>query len=282
MEKISPKKFKSDYDGIHNVKYCTYYDPDDNIKVPTEKEAADFKAYTISKGICFFSLNHEMRDRGKGVSNRIMYFILDVEKKHTLSLEEKVNWIKLGVENGTLPEYMLEEDPKDNRFVLKADSISPSLLYVYLSTLRNMQENSQFVRTALTLVNIYKIDYIAAFVAASKHNLRNSWHSIVGLGKDYGASDITKLLIPLSIIIALKRYLKDPTKYDKRKFPVGVQNFNASMTIRGATKLNRKMGVEEGYHCNINQLLDTTVKEAIEAEEDETAKKYMVEAKIKE
>lgn len=279
MEKISSKEFKSDYDGTHNVKYCTYHDPDDNIRVPTEKEVKDFEICNFYKGICFVSLRQSMGIKDGKVPNRVMYFILNAEGKHVLSPEERVNWIKLGAENGTLPEYILEEDPKDDRFVVKLEGISPSLLYVYLSTLRNIQENTQFVRTALTLINIYKMNYVAAFVAASKYNLRNSWHSIVGIGKDYGSSVITNLDIPLSVVIGLKRYLKDPTKYDKRKFGSGSSPFNTNLTIRGATRLGKGAA---SYYCKVNQLLDTTVEKAIQAESDETAKEHMKEAKIRE
>jgi len=270
---IDITKVRDTTDGGHNVIYCVYHEKGDETKPLKDKEIRERNIRKISH-VCFASLRTNVK---KG-DNRIMYFVQKQCMPEPLSMIKRITWIKMAVKNKLLPEYILDQNLEGDRFVIKLDDISPSLLYVYLSTIRNVQENPRFVKNVVTLVKTYKMDYVSAFVTASKFNLGNSWHSIIGEGKSYGSgtsSNINNMKnISISLIICLKRYIEDPIKHDKRKFPNG--NYNASDNIRCLSRIGHGY-----YNCSIQQLFDPIVKKAIQASSDKKAEELLKKAGIK-
>jgi len=266
--KIDSTKVADAQDGGHRVKYSIYHEKGDNIKVMTDAELKK-KNIAIKKNICYAGLKNEVKPK----HNRLMYFIQKEHMPEGLPMIKRIAWIKLAVRNKLLPKYILKQNLEGDRFVIKIDNISPSLLYVYLSTIRNVQENPRFVKNVLILHKTYKMDYASAFVVASKFNLRNSWHSIIGIGKDYtNSSNINQMKnIPVHIIRSLHLYMKNPEKHDKRAYPAS--------SFAAADRITRVSRIKTHY-CRIPDLFDPIVKKAIKAAKVKDAEELLAEASI--
>ena len=263
-------KWRSD----HNVKYCVFYDSIDKVVTRTDEELEKIDPQWNTNNICFAALINNIKvydNSHSNNANRVMYFI---QRTHyTLPIKERLMWIKRCVRNKMLPEYILEQDLRGDRFVLDITRISPSLLYVYLSALRNIQEDLKFVKTALVLTGKYRMNFAAAFAVASRFAMGNSWHNIIGLGKKYGdTGNIAKLEVPLHLIIALKRYLNNASKYDRRELRNG--HIGSNDTI---SKASAKLGA---INCTAEQLLCTPVRKALRVSSDKKVLEYLREASI--
>jgi hypothetical protein len=281
--KIDPQLFKNTNRRGHRMKHCVYYDPKTKVIVLDDDKLEKLKPVWNTNSVCFAGVS---RDVGQFFTinkpkqaNRIMYIIQEGD----IPQKDQLEWIKLSVKNGTLPEYILDQEPNSDRFVLSLKDVSNSLLYIYLSTLRNMQEDVQFIQTILTLVTKYKMDYPAALVVASKFNIDNNWHSIIDLGRTYGdTKSIVDLAVPVSVIVALTRYLKDPSKYDNRRFSDNMYPLRSKERIYKATGLfydTRQLPTNAC--CRAEQLLDPIVKKAIKAKSDKEVISLMKSAGIK-
>jgi hypothetical protein len=273
---IDPTKFKNDGDSSHNMKYCIFHEPNDKVVPYDDKGLEKLNPRWNSNTICFAGLSglisgYDSKHTDK--ANRIMYIVQEV--KNALPPKKRPRWLKLCVRNKMLPKYILEQDLEGDRFTIDFVDISPSLLYVYLSNLRSMQEDALLIQTVFTLTGTYRMDFAAAFVTASKYTLPNSWHSILDLGKPYGSSGskINNVDVPLHLAVALRRYLKNPTKYDTRSiYDNRPWSLGSSKHIRKAASRLKEIGYKP------QQLLHPLVRKAIRSSSNKKVLEYLENA----
>jgi len=256
-KKFNLKDIKIGDNRNHYVEYYLYYEDSDDID-PNYKPKEEIKN---SNSICFANLLYEIKKYGV---NRIRYSIKD-KFRHNLTDEEKLEWTKIAKRNLALPDYVTEESVLKNEPVLKIVDISPSLLYVYLSSLRVMKENPWFVRAMIYMVSGCRMDFCLAWVIASKLIITNSWHNIVQVGINQYEPKSEQTKINISSVIGLKRYLANPSKYDKRKLTS--DRFNCHNTISSICKLERYM--------DMNEIPNSNLTKAIRSKTDKTALKYI-------
>ena len=262
---INPKIIKVDRNRGHNVKYHLYKEDGDGItrEVPSQVK-------TNSNTVCFANLMSELK--GLTEVNRIMYLGKDIGKD-AVDATERTYWIRLCKDHGFLPEYVEEEWAEDRRYVLRLNDqeMNPSLLYIYLSCFRSMQEDPGFIRAMLYLVPCYRMDFAAGWCLASALSITNSWHNIVQIGRNYGSDikeNVNNVTIPILYAIALKRYMKDPYKYDKR----GLRDDNSHPyrvcnTLEDICKIQRNVKA-------VN-LMDENIVNALNSDSDKEAMNYL-------
>jgi hypothetical protein len=218
---LNSKIIKPESNKVHSVEYYIYHEEGDDIQLSKDPKKDFVNVHKNSNTICFAGLLEDIKDHSKNKDkiNRIMYCIQDESYKDKLDDQEIVDWITIAKQGHVLPNYVNEEMVLKKIPVIKLIDISPSLLYIYLSALRVIQENQSFVRAMLYLVAVYRINFSAAWALASRLVIANSWHNIVELGRKYGQKnedDVNNIDVPLGLIIGMNRYLKEPEKYDKR------------------------------------------------------------------
>jgi len=144
--------------------------------------------------------------------------------------------------NKLLPSYFNLSAAEDGIFVLDISDISPSLLFCYLATFRFIREDPGFVRAMIYLVKTLEINFYAAFVLATRVCLTQGAHSIVSGIRPYmdRAKDVEKVSIKLSEIVGLRRFVRNPKKYDERPLetaPCGYgSDYCCNSTIAEAAK----------------------------------------------
>jgi len=255
------------------MKYYVYHEDGDDVTESVDPRKNFVNVHKNNNSVCFASLLGEIKQYKKANQeiNRIIYFIRDGSYKDKLDDQEKLDWITIAKQNWILPEYVTNEMVLSGRPVIKLVDISPSLLYVYLSALRVIQENQSFVRAMLYLVAVYRMNFSAAWALASRLVITNSWHNIIELGRSYGqksTNDINDITVPLHLIIGMHRYLKEPTKYDKRdlisknSYPYKVHN-----TISRLCNIQKTIVAGD--------LFQRSVIDAINSDSDKDARKHL-------
>lgn len=279
---IDPKIVSSNYQHEQNsakgVKYCLYYDPRplmEEIYIP-ENPTDEFKTKWIV-GWCFADLlsrlHKNKKCKGSKCYNRIYYKIKSVSKNVILKKDEKIKYIKLAKEHKFLPNYVDEGLAAiDNILVLKLDNLVQAQLYMYLCIYRFLQEDPGVVRSMVHLVD-RGIDYYAAYVIACRVALNYSVHNFVQTTRLYGeGSDDyvnTTNNIPLSTVIAVRRFSDNPQKYDDASVYGAKSYFVGYKKIEAAAKVPML--------CTVQDLADPLLKKAIYATNDKDAKKIMEE-----
>lgn len=242
-----------------SVKYYLYNDPDDTIDIISEKDllnkledkndpnltirnknSACFAQFTYSEDYNFRVYKNSFI-KGR---NRVAYIIPGIVTKN-FKREDIIRWLKLCRKNKLLPAYI---DPKKSAskgiVVIKLDQknpkLSPSLLFVYLSVLRDMSEHYAKVLATLKLLDDYDLDFITAYIIAYRL-VGYASHSFFTADYTYGQN---RNSIALSYLVGLRRYLKDPNKYDKRKLEMG-QRFDTSQKIVDAFKTKSEIKIEK-------------------------------------
>lgn len=176
------------------------------IIIPDLKEEKD--VITL-KYVCFSGLLGTFSKNLKKI-NRICY---KPKINKILKTSDVKDWIDISKAGKLLPPYIEYEHLK-KIFLLRCN-IPPSLLYVYLCTLRDLQEEPDFVRITSYLVK-NGMDIHAAIVAASSISINNSGHHYLSLYAPYSERPITSVKVSLSNIFQLKEFLDNPSTYDKR------------------------------------------------------------------
>lgn len=178
---------------------------------------------------CFSSLPSYLQGK-EAIYNRMLYVIEDTGiREKIVQPDERILWVKLSIANRTLPSYILSNKMiESNKYVIKLDEegLSPSLLYVYLCTLRVMRDDPEFVRNILTLVDKYRMSYYLAWDFASKFSHSATGHNLVPHSRSGGIvdSDVNKIKsISLKYALTLKAYLQNPQEYDKRSIYSGLR-----------------------------------------------------------
>jgi len=223
-------------------------------------------------GYCFGSLLSQL-DGAK--YNRLAYkpVFETKNKRNVLNKTDIKRWYKIAIENKLLPDYV-SPSHFDKTFVLDLENISPSLLFVYLCTIRNVEEEPDFVRSVVHLVDQRGMAMFAAIVLVTKLTFNKSLHHYMSFGKYYGTElNINRVRMELKFMISLKRYLKEPRKDDKRK-PSSQTRFNAYQTIEGISKIEFKVGAKDVFNehilAAINSNTDAAANKHIELFKKET------------
>lgn len=270
---INSKIIKPERSQGHVMKYCVYTEDGDVITMVKNPDKEFKNIQWNNNGVCFASL---IRDVQKlKIVNRVMYFIQDGDYKNKLDDQEKADWVTIAKHGWVLPGYVTEDDVLSGTPVIKLVDVNPSLLYIYLSSLRVIQENPSFVRAMLYLVAVYRMNFCAAWVLASRLVITNSWHNIVEIGRYYcqkNEDDINELDIEIRFVIGLQRYMKDPWKYDSRTLlDKNAYPYKVHSTISKLCRIKDK--IEAG------NLFEPCVLKAIDSETDEKAMEYLRELK---
>jgi len=276
---LNSKVIKPGPNKTHKMKYYIYHEDGDDVTISNDPERDFANIQKNRNGVCFAGLIDELKyddHRGKTKCiNRIMYYIQDKNYTDKLDDQEKTDWITIAKHNSILPNYVTNEMVLSGQPVIKLVNISPSLLYIYLSALRVIQENQSFVRAMLYLVAVYRMNFSAAWAIASKLVITNSWHNIIQLGQNYGYKindDVNDIKVPLNLIIGLNRYLKNPTTYDKRSLTdKNAYPYNVHNTIKSLCSINKEVSAGD--------VLQEPIVKAINSDTDTEAKKYLKEYK---
>jgi len=212
-EKVS---FDCRHTSNHAVKYCVYYDKRKRVYIP-EDPTIEFRA-KMHSGVCFSGLVPLIK-RQKVAPNRL-YAVIKDDKKNAiqLSLNEKEAWVNMAIRNKMLPPYFSLEAARTGIFVLDISDIPPSLVYCYFATFRFIREDPGFVRAMVYMVDELEINFYAAFVLATRVCLTQRGHSITSGVRPYmdKAKDVERVSIRLSEIVGLRRFVRNPKKYDQR------------------------------------------------------------------
>lgn len=270
---LNSKIIKPESNKGHVVKYYIYHENGYGTRSSKNPQKDFTNAHKNNNTICFAGLLGELKSDAKKKNNvnRIMYFIQDKSYKDKLDDQEKVDWVTIARRGNILPNYVTEEMVLEGNPVIKLTDISPSLLYVYLSALRVVQENQSFVRAMLYLVAVYRMNFSAAWALASRLVITNSWHNIIELGRRYGqknTDDINNIDVPLNLVIGLNRYLKDPGRYDKRDLIS-----NNSYPYKVHSTISKLCNI--GQHIIAGDLFQQPVIDAINSDNDEDAREHL-------
>jgi len=268
--------------------------------------------------VCFSGLIQKIIDTKE--ANR-MYYKLEVAKPNesnpasqfVLTPEERSGWLSLAKKYKLLPPYVnenaIEDIPKkdqklDNNsmvshstaiasgeFIIDLEGLSPAMLYIYLSTIRNIREDPGLPRAVLYLVNEIGMDFFAAYVFSSLVTLNSTGHHILDVYRPYGLCKETyradsktyisnpldlkslesSIITPIGKAIGLQRMVNnDPLKYDNRdivnydsKKRSYIGGFDCANTINRISKVV--------YLAPFQELFDEDIIAAIMSEDDKEA-----------
>jgi hypothetical protein len=200
-----------------------------------------------------------------------------------LSPSERSEWISLAKKYKLLPPYINEnafEDVFDDpnaipygEFIIDLEGLSPTLLYVYLSTLRNIREDPGLPKVILYLVGKLGMNFFAAYVLASKIAIDYLGHHIIDISRPYGSnidlnSQENSICIPLNRSIGIQRLVNnDAIEYDSRKVMSTTGRFNCSSTIGSISSID--------YTATFQELFDEDIVAAIMSKDDYEAREFI-------
>jgi len=248
---LKAEDFASSCNESHNV--CYYLYPDDikdvdKFGIPNNITKRD-DHYIIKHGstICFAGLLGELK-RNKGKINRLVYIL--APKSSELTKDETVKWLNMCIKAKALPNYIKKEsDVAGNRYVLKIDpSLRLSVMFIYLTCIRWLQEAPIFVRNMLKLVGKYNMNFYISWLVASRMSMGNTWHNIVIYGSEYGQSIngvLTKCELDIAIACGIRNLLAAPKEFDKYVVGRIGNGFNATGNI---TTAKPNLGLNSTVH----------------------------------
>ena len=184
------------------------------------------KGLVTLKNVCFSGLMGAFKADKKKL-NRLCY---KPRVNKVIKSKDVKHWIEIAKAGRLLPPYVEFEHLKKT-FLLRCN-IAPSLLYVYLCTLRDVEEEPDFVRITSHFVD-EGMDIHAAIVAASSICINNSGHHYLSLNAAYSERPVSSIRVSLAHIFQLKKFLMNPSRYDKRSCVLlkNLTAFSAQNTI---------------------------------------------------
>ena len=210
--------FKSDFDlPNYTVTYGLFTDPNkyrwnslknpyDHLNADTTK--GDAQLFIVHNKPCFSSLGSYLKKDTLAKSNRIVYYF----KPHVkVTVKEQLRWLVLAKQHGLIPRYInIKQVVKKKCVIMDFGSITFNLLYAYLSTVRMIVEDPQYLKNVLVMVDKYKIDYFVATVAATYLGFRNYGHSFFQPGNTYPATpDAVNLKkVQLKTVLGVYRFIQ--------------------------------------------------------------------------
>lgn len=222
----------------YRVKFASYHDENKGKTLYVPKSVKREFGSEIRSDVCFARMKNEFishtrkssspyenpkLDRvGLPIPNRVYYkAVKDDIATPELTESEKHKWIVMCKENKMLPDYVPLSTAKTEEVVFDLDNLTPSILYLYLSSVRNLTETPGFVRGMVRLVSKLQMNFFVAYVFLSNIFITNSGHHIINRSKSYGYN--SKELNPekmkklsVDLMIGIRRMVNDPTKYDER------------------------------------------------------------------
>ena len=256
----------------YRVSYCLFKDtkkyPWNSINNPyhfLNTEYKDFAALNdklerVFNKACFSGLGLYMQKEGNEDYNRIIYIF---NKHSSLSKEECLRWLLLAKQNKFLPRYTsIKKVLQHSNVVFDYSNITFNLLYVYLTIIRMLVEEPKFIKNMLVLVDKYKVNYFAAFIAAKYYGFNNFGHSFCSPSNGYPAiskpNELKKL--QLNRILGLYRFIQqngpDMVKGSKR--------FSATNKVASMSSSNMLL--------DINKLVGLDIEDVLNASTDKEAK----------
>ncbi len=285
--KLDPKfidlKFRN---GAYRIPFASYYDErrGSRIYVPRDTKE-EFGVSIKNNAVCFARIRSDFKSHnaassnpyyGDGINrtelpipNRVYYKIIeDSGSRPELSQLEKYKWIKICKENKLLPSYMPLSTAKTGEVVLNLEKLTPSLLYLYLSTARNIGENPGFIKGMVYLVTKLKMNFYIAFVFLSKVFISGSGHHIIPAGFNRRTKPEEMDGIKVSLMIGLSRFVNDPLKYDERRLFAydGICTWNSFSCSRKIPNISKI-----AYLTNAQELFNKHLVDAVMAPTDEEA-----------
>ena len=269
-------------------------------KPPEEMSLEDTKEWKRVNYICFSGFNEyvaKFKKSNKEKSLNRIHLKLTVHNRAYALLNdaERERWIALSKMHGLLPPYIrddtiekLADKSKDAKkgstpdlcgnFFIDIENIPASLLYVYLSTIRNLREDPGFPKVVIHLVDDLGMNFYGAYVFASRVAIVSTGHHIMDVYRPYGErytsdreaaiSISTKLTAPVRTANCLRRFIHEPEKHDKRKATDNCR-LSAAPIINGINKGGY------AYMLTLPQFLDENVVRAITSLTDKDFKKHM-------
>lgn len=279
----------------NSVEYGVFKDDGDPAIVPKNiKEAFKTSKYN---DVCFSGLLKQIITQR---ANRMYYKLHTVLPAGSypplLTFKERGQWISLAKEHKLLPSYINEntiEDEKDpsklakGTFIIDLEEITQSLLYIYLSTIRNIREDPGLPKAVLYLVNDLGMNFYLAYILASKVVMSTSGHHIISLNRSYGmfkqeydtkrcvytydsfTSDQLneKVTVPINVAVGIQRVVNGSKKYDKRIAITCGGQFECSSIIESVSNIR--------YEATVQELFDKNIITATMSETDKKAKIYI-------
>lgn len=235
-----------------------------------DRDKKYYKKPVRKYGVCFASLLREVSD-AKGEVNRLVY-VLNKSRQPQLLENEKIRWLNMCVKAKALPDYIKSSDIRGGRYVIRLDDqLPPSLLYIYLTCIRWIQECPEFIKNMLILVDKYNMSFYLAWLVSSCFSINNTWHNIVPYGYCYRGgleSIINNDKINLTTARGFKNFLSNPTKHDKRSCMKSAdRSFLAEQNIQKASDIGKDLSkTDKAFLINVSQTSDLKLTKAIESE----------------
>lgn len=271
-EKIVSNKYT--HTKKHVVEYYLYRDEGHDCTYIPNDPAKEFKASKRSP-ICFSALtrelNQEKRD-GKRY-NRICYKVTDdLENPVTLTMKEKVSWIKIAKEHKLLPPHIKPYTAKNGKMVLDLEKCVPAQAYGYLATLRFIREDPGFVRAMVYLVTKRNVNFYTAYVLCHRICLTQAGHAVISVHRPYMSNEKLKDVdLPIHQMAGLYRFFKDPATYDKRNMYWNEDGYggyyNCNSIIGNISKIK--------YSCRTKDLFNPDLMKVVESASDDIAEKHL-------
>lgn len=259
--------------GQYEVKFGSFSDSRERTHLVGSDEVKKRYNKSIRQNICFRGLERQLQDKSL---NRVYMAIENCTTAlPKITSEEKERWIKLAQKHKLLPKYIKQSWVGKGEYVidLRDKSMSPSLLYAYLSVIRYIRDEPAFVRSVLIMVD-HDVNYYVAFTLASKMYITNYGHHIVKVSKGYPhapintTKEILSVDLEVGVAISLRRYFNNPKKWDKRSI-IGQseQRWNCHSIINSTTKIVTK--------TKASNLYSPSVVEAVMSDSDGEANKHI-------
>jgi len=255
----------------YHVSYCLFQDtkkyPWNGINNPysfLNTEYKDFAALEdklekVLNTACFSGLGSYMRKDENKDYNRIIYIF---NKHKALSDEECLRWLLLAKQNKFLPRYTnIKKVLQNSNAVFDYSNVTFNLLYVYLTIIRMLVKEPKFIKNVLVLVDKYKINYFAAFIAAKYYGFNNFGHAFCSPSNGYPHVNKPNELkkVQLSKILGLYRFIQQGGP-DMEK---GAKRFSATNKVASMSSSAMLLDINMLENLDIeNVLAASTDKEA--------------------
>lgn len=268
--KFNSKVFKRDRSPVYKVRFYLWHEPgkEKGVHCPDL-----MKTHDSGDQACFASFlnivsgSRKRKEDGKRATYNRVYYAPTIKT----TKQQATRWIELAKSVGLLPYYIQLQDI-ENGFVLKFgylhSEVPPSLIYIYLSMLRHLNEYPGLVRAVLYLVDECKLDVHVAMVFASVVMCSNAGHNFVEYYDYVSLGDIGSIRVPLRMAIAVKRFIDNPVKYDDRKC-CKAKAFDVFY------RMNAAVSGLPAYMVKAEDLDNTHIIAAIKAKNDKEIKKHM-------
>lgn len=252
----------------YNVKYYIYKDNEKYSAWFTKTDVKDKKYRVNTTTCCFSQLSQMLTTFSKEHTewpNRLL-FLCDFKKhdksKYHTTYGERCWWITICKKYKLLPTYINNEFAKSGNLILKIDTLTLNIIYLYLTVARYLQEEPYFIKAIKYLIDIEYIDFYTAFAVASRCCICNKGHHIIPVCKKYPLynkhNDINSInTYDLTNIIRLKKFLNG-------------EGFKKRIPIK-----DKKVGSFNSYFDLHKQLAEINVEETTIKRKDLTSEKVI-------